>query len=105
MAKAVGTKSINQIKNFYYDNKKQTGKLGGKLDQKNAANQKSKATDVTSKDEKNQKHDSIVCLGRSWAAPRAQAFPKDDPRSKTYQPNRRSVDPIGGQSSNQKKRL
>ena len=80
MAKAVGTKSINQIKNFYYDNKKQTGKLGGKLDQKDAANQKSKATDVTSKDEKNQKHDSIVSETVESADPNLNQQPHTPPR-------------------------
>lgn len=73
LSTAVGTKSISQIKNFYYDYKKQSGKLNVKADKKGIVNQaentasKSKTNEIVPNADKNQNAESMI--GESDRAP------------------------------------
>ena len=71
LSKAVGTKTISQIKNFYYDYKKQSGKAGLKSDKKGGAKAKSK--DSKSQDDDSESTDRTPPNGRSLTPPPGSA--------------------------------
>lgn len=92
MSKAVGTKTISQIKNFYYDYKKQSGKSGGKAEKKGSVKEssksKAKTSELSRKDEKNQSDESMASE-RGKSPPSASELaqnPKTNPNAQSMTP-------------------
>jgi len=101
LSKAVGTKTESQIKNFYYDFKKKSGKSCGKSDKKGAGNRvessapKTKTTESTRKKEKLQQLDETAAdRGRSAPAPSPPPQPLSSSQV-TQQISTSSAQPMG----------